>query len=69
MLIRNRPLIPIRTLPNGYVLFCFGEIDCRNHVHKHINEDRSYKDIIDDLVCNYFISINKNVKQYKSISL
>jgi hypothetical protein len=49
------------------VIFCFGEIDCRNHVHKHINEDRSYKDIIDDLVCNYFISINKNVKQYKSI--
>jgi len=49
------------------VIFCFGEIDCRNHVHKHITSELSYKDVIDDLVDNYFKAIKENVEQYKNL--
>ena len=52
---------------NDIVIFCFGEIDCRNHVHKHINKNQSYKDIIDELSMNYFESIKKNVSKYTTI--
>jgi hypothetical protein len=52
---------------NETIIFCFGEIDCRNHVHKHITEDKTYKIIIDELVTNYFKSIEKNVDQYTNI--
>ena len=44
------------------VIFCFGEIDCRNHVHKHINSRISYKDVINSLVSNYINVINQNVR-------
>ena len=43
------------------VIFCFGEIDCRCHVHRHITKDRSYKDVIDEIVTTYVESIKKNV--------
>lgn len=52
---------------NDIVIFCFGEIDCRNHVHKHINKNKSYKDIIDELAINYFEAIKKNVSEYTTI--
>ena len=29
------------------LIFSFGEIDCRCHVHKHINENNSYQKIIE----------------------
>ena len=44
------------------VVFCFGEIDCRNHVHKHITENNGYKTIITKLVDNYISAIQKNLK-------
>jgi hypothetical protein len=47
---------------NDIVIFCFGEIDCRNHVHKHASKKKTYKDVIDELVINYFDSINKNLR-------
>lgn len=53
---------------NDIVIFCFGEIDCRNHVHKHITDEYSYKDIINDIVYNYFNAIKQNVEQYKNIT-
>ena len=36
------------------VIFCFGEIDCRCHIHKHITNDISYTDVIDYIVDTYF---------------
>ncbi len=39
---------------NDWVCFCFGEIDCRNHLGKHIN----WRDIAVKIVDNYFESIN-----------
>ena len=52
---------------NDIVIFCFGEIDCRNHVHKHISKNKSYKNIIDDLSINNFESIKKNINTYTNI--
>jgi len=49
------------------VIFCFGEIDCRNHVHKHITNRKTYKDIIDEVVIGYFEAIKGNIMQYGSI--
>lgn len=37
-----------------FVCFCFGEIDCRTHIHK---DHDIYKDIIDKIVENYFSAI------------
>lgn len=51
------------------VIYCFGEIDCRCHVHKHVNEEKNYKDIIDNLVNDYFVSINENKKLYNNIKI
>lgn len=44
------------------IIFCFGEIDCRCHIHKHVNKNNSYKNIIDSLIENYFDAIDKNIK-------
>lgn len=43
------------------LVFCFGEIDCRCHVHKHITKTRSYKAVIDAIVERYTAQIKKAV--------
>lgn len=43
------------------IIFCFGEIDCRCHIHKHITEDKSYKQIINEIVNNYINAIKVNI--------
>ena len=49
------------------IVFCFGEIDCRCHIHKHITDTISYQDIINNIVDNYFeaIELNVSVSQIK----
>ena len=54
---------------NDIVIFCFGEIDCRNHIYKHITNANTYESIIDDLVGSYFNAINENVKLLKKINV
>lgn len=49
------------------VIFCFGEIDCRCHIHKHIKEGNNYKQIIDTIVNNYFTQIRKAVNMFNNI--
>lgn len=53
------------------IIFCFGEIDCRCHVHKHITEDYSYQMIIDSMIDNYFEAIKLNIQvcetQFKNV--
>ena len=43
------------------IIFCFGEIDCRCHIHKHITDTISYKNIIKSIVSNYFDAIILNM--------
>ena len=43
------------------IIFCFGEIDCRCHIHKHITNIITYQDIINNIVDNYFKAIELNV--------
>ena len=53
-------------LKNGdTIIFCFGEIDCRCHVHKYITEEISYKNIIDEIVNKYFDTIKLNIDAIK----
>jgi hypothetical protein len=53
---------------NDYVCFSVGEIDCRCHIHKHINNN-SYQDIIDKIVENYSIAIEENIKQFTLLNV
>ena len=50
------------------VIFCFGEIDCRCHIHKHITEGVDYKQIIDIIVTNYFKQIQIAVNTFNNIN-
>ena len=43
------------------VVYCFGEIDCRCHIHKHITETITYEDIINNIVDDYFEAIELNI--------
>jgi hypothetical protein len=54
----------IRTLPikdGDTIVFCFGEIDCRCHVHKHVTESFTYQEVIQTIVDNYFDAIDLNL--------
>ncbi len=64
----NRCDIRKLNIENGdTIIFCFGEIDCRCHIHKHITDTNSYRNIIDNIVDNYFeaIELNANTSQLK----
>lgn len=50
------------------VIFCFGEIDYRCHIHKHITEGIDYKQIIDIIVTNYFKQIQIAVNTFNYIN-
>lgn len=58
-------------IKNGYnvndgdtVIFCFGEIDCRCHIQKYVSTHQDYKQIIDDIVINYFTKIKHAVDAF-----
>lgn len=55
---------------NDTIIFCFGEIDCRCHIWKHINESRTYENIIDNIIEKYVESIKRCViKKLKNVCI
>ena len=50
------------------VIFSFGEVDCRCHIHKHITTDNDYTKIIDAIVTNYFVQIKKAVDVFDTLT-
>ena len=63
-------LQPIELQPiqdNDIIIFSFGEVDCRNHIYKHIDENNSYESIIDNIITNYFIRIEENIQQFNNL--
>jgi hypothetical protein len=51
------------------VIFCFGEIDCRCHIHKRVTPEKSYTNIIDAIIDNYFEAIKENISSYTDIKV
>lgn len=49
---------PSQIKPKDYILFCYGEIDCRCHVNLY---EPNWKESIDKMVEEYFINIANNV--------
>ena len=47
------------------IIFSFGEIDCRCHIHKYITDDITYEEIIDNLINNYIDAIKINIANCK----
>ena len=48
---------PMVDIPKSdWICFCFGEIDCRDHIGKH---KEFYRETIDKIVENYFYAINQ----------
>jgi len=62
----NRNISSYNIKSGDSVIFCFGEIDCRCHVHKHIIE-KTYEDIIDEIVDKYFDAIRENIFQFSNL--
>lgn len=59
---RRCDLRRIKGLEDGdVVIFCFGEIDVRCHVHKHILPECSFQQVIQHLVERYLKSISEIV--------
>lgn len=48
------------------ICFCFGEIDCRCHIHKYKS---NWSSVIDDVVKNYFICIRKNINKFQNLKV
>lgn len=56
-----------KIVKNDIVIFSFGEIDCRCHIHKHISSTATYQMIIDEIVDNYLKAIQQNIAQFSKI--
>lgn len=59
----HKPIVVGGIPPEAIVCFCWGEIDCRCHVHKY----QPWRQMIDELVERYFAAIDENAKIHKNI--
>ena len=51
---------------NDHLIFSYGEVDCRRHILKHVTDNISYKQVIDNITTQYFKKIHEltHKKQY-----
>lgn len=68
----NQPLDKINIKKFGVkeddtVIFSLGEIDCRAHIYRFINDTSTFEQIIDCITEKYFKAIQTNIEQYKHI--
>ena len=49
------------------ICLVYGEIDCRCHIQKQINQGKDEDEIINELVERYVTTIQNNVTRYKAI--
>jgi hypothetical protein len=62
-------MVDIRSMnihDNDYACFCFGEIDCRCHIHKY---KETWRENIIHLVDNYIDAINQNARICPNIKI
>ena len=50
------------------VIFSFGEIDCRCHIHKYVNAMTTYESLIKNTVDSYFEGIREIVSPFKKLT-
>ena len=50
------------------VIFSFGEIDCRCHIHKYVNTTNTYQSVIKNIVDSYFEGIKEIVAPFTKLS-
>lgn len=52
------------------VIFCFGEIDCRCHIHKFVNlEKNNINEVIENVVSLYIQTVDKNMNTYRNMNV
>ena len=65
--------LDLRTFPvveGDTVIFSFGEIDCRCHVHKYVSKEMMpYKTVIKNIVDSYFEGLRDIVSQIKNLNV
>lgn len=54
---------------DSIICLSYGEVDCRCHVHKQVGLGKDEDDVIQELVANYFTTINNHIDKdkYKQI--
>jgi hypothetical protein len=65
--------LDLRTFPvieGDTVIFSFGEIDCRCHIHKYVSKEMMpYKTVIKNIVDSYFEGLRDIVSQIKNLTV
>ena len=64
----NRLNIEDIVKPGDSACFCFGEIDCRAHVHKHVDETDRPAWVIGRIVADYLHVIHRNMQLVGNLS-
>ena len=52
--------------PTDIIVYQFGEVDCRCHIHKQLETGRRLSEIVENLVTPYLDSIQKNLLEMKT---
>jgi len=55
--------------PGDYVIFSFGEIDCRCHVSKYCDEENDYIKVIDNIIDSYALTVETNSKLIENVKI